>query len=165
MSRSTACVLALITITATALPAASGGRSVILPPAPGSRGWANSPAYVMPQVNIPGVPATVYPTFGPGPVGPQPGPRPYPPGPNQPMLIVPEVNLPPAEPAPAAVDESTVVLGEFNACLANGVVDIVDCLRGNHTSVMIRRLEACLGAEQIPPNPADARPCLAAGIQ
>jgi hypothetical protein len=55
------------------------------------------------------------------------------------------------------------IVGEFSECLANGANQILDCLRQNHNSVTIRKLEACLRSEIIPPNPADVQACLAAG--
>ena len=77
--------------------------------------------------------------------------------------MVPEIVVPvtpPPEPAPDVADQ---VIEEFGGCLAHGVTEIVDCLKENHSSVMVRRLEACLRAERIPDHPADVRACLAAG--
>ena len=55
------------------------------------------------------------------------------------------------------------IVGEFSECLANGTNLILDCLRQNHNSVTIRRLEACLRSEIIPPDPAEVQACLGAG--
>lgn len=61
------------------------------------------------------------------------------------------------------VELTNQILGEFSECLANGTDLILDCLRQNHNSVTIRKLEACLQSEVIPPQPADVKACLAAG--
>lgn len=55
------------------------------------------------------------------------------------------------------------IVGEFSECLANGTDLILDCLRQNHDSVTIRKLQACLQSDIIPPHPADVQACLAAG--
>jgi len=55
------------------------------------------------------------------------------------------------------------IVGEFSECLAYGTNLILDCLRQNHDSVTIRKLQACLQSDVIPPNPADVQACLAAG--
>jgi hypothetical protein len=77
-----------------------------------------------------------------------------------------EVAVPiPLGPTPpqSQVQLTNQIVGEFSECLANGTNQILDCLRQNHNSVTIRKLEACLRSEIIPPNPADVQACLAAG--
>ncbi len=55
------------------------------------------------------------------------------------------------------------IVGEFSECMAYGTNLILDCLRQNHDSVTIRKLQACLRSDIIPPNPGDVQACLAAG--
>jgi hypothetical protein len=55
------------------------------------------------------------------------------------------------------------IVGEFSECLTNGTDLILDCLRQNHNSFTIRKLQACLQSDIIPPKPADVQACLAAG--
>lgn len=52
------------------------------------------------------------------------------------------------------------VMGEIKACAAAGTLLFVDCLRANHGSIMIRKLEACVQSEVIPPDMAMVEPCL-----
>lgn len=61
------------------------------------------------------------------------------------------------------VELTQQIVGEFGECLANGTDLILDCLRQNHNSVTIRRLEACLRSETIPQDPGEVQACLAAG--
>ena len=82
-------------------------------------------------------------------------------GRNDPLVVVP---APPPPPPPEALpDPVDEVLQELGECAANGVMQIVDCLRQNHNSVMIRRLEACLRSETIPRDGNEVRACLAGG--
>jgi hypothetical protein len=55
------------------------------------------------------------------------------------------------------------IVGEFSECLAYGTDLILDCLRQNHDSVTIRKLQACLRSDIIPQDPAEVQACLAAG--
>jgi hypothetical protein len=52
------------------------------------------------------------------------------------------------------------IMSEIRACAISGTILFVDCLRANHGSIMIRKLEACLGSEVIPPDVTDVEPCL-----
>jgi hypothetical protein len=58
------------------------------------------------------------------------------------------------------VDAPQFIMAELDGCVAQGVRLFVDCLRANHSSVMIRRLEACLQSETIPDDPRRVLPCL-----
>ncbi len=60
-------------------------------------------------------------------------------------------------------DTAEFVLAEIQRCVSFGVRPFVDCLRDNHSSVMIRRLEACVGSETIPDDPRAVMPCLPMG--
>jgi hypothetical protein len=76
-----------------------------------------------------------------------------------PVVVVPP---PPGPPPPAAYIESVdQLLQELAQCLAGGQPDLVLCLRGDMSSVAVRRLEACLGTNLIPENPAPVRACFA----
>ena len=57
-------------------------------------------------------------------------------------------------------DDPQLIMAEVQTCAASGILLFVDCLRGNHGSIMIRKLEACLQSETIPENLAEVRPCL-----
>jgi len=97
-----------------------------------------------------------------------PGPGGSPPIPAPPAVVLPPplvvVPPPPGPPPPAAYENAAdQVLQELGQCLADGVVLMVDCLRDSHSSVMIRRLEACIGSETIPLQSDDVRACLSAG--
>jgi hypothetical protein len=72
------------------------------------------------------------------------------------------IPLGPTQPQ-SQVELTKQIVGEFSECLANGTNLILDCLRQNHDSVTIRKLEACLRSEIIPPDPAGVQSCLAAG--
>jgi hypothetical protein len=58
------------------------------------------------------------------------------------------------------VDTPQFIMAELEGCTAQGIRLFVDCLRANHSSVMIRRLEACLQSETIPDDPRRIPPCL-----
>lgn len=58
------------------------------------------------------------------------------------------------------VDNPQFIMAELSRCAAAGVRLFVDCLRHNHGSIMIRRLEACVGSEIIPDDPRPVEPCL-----
>jgi hypothetical protein len=58
------------------------------------------------------------------------------------------------------VDTPEFVMAELGRCVAAGVRLFVDCLRHNHGSIMIRRLEACVGSETIPDDPKRIEPCI-----
>jgi len=75
------------------------------------------------------------------------------------VVIPPPAGPPPPEALPDPVEE---VIQELAQCLAHGTTMLVDCLRQNHNSVMIRRLEACLRSETIPADGNEVRQCLAA---
>jgi len=63
------------------------------------------------------------------------------------------------EPRPN-VDEPGYIMAELQGCVAQGIRLFVDCLRPNHGSVMIRRLESCLRSETIPDDPGRVLACL-----
>lgn len=48
------------------------------------------------------------------------------------------------------VDDPNFIMAEISQCSAAGMPLFVDCLRQYHGSIMIRRLEACVGSETIP---------------
>lgn len=80
---------------------------------------------------------------------------------KDPDIVIP---MPPGPPPPdAGFDLADQILEELSRCLADGMTQIVDCLRENHSSVSIRRLEACLRSESIPQEADGVRACLAAG--
>jgi hypothetical protein len=58
------------------------------------------------------------------------------------------------------VDDPAFIMAELGRCAAGGVRLFVDCLRHNHRSIMIRRLEACVRSETIPDDPARVEACL-----
>lgn len=58
------------------------------------------------------------------------------------------------------VDAPQFIMAEIEGCASRGVRLFVDCLRQNHGSVMIRRLEACVRSEAIPDNPREVEACL-----
>jgi hypothetical protein len=58
------------------------------------------------------------------------------------------------------VETPQFIMAELDGCMAQGVRLFVDCLRSNHSSVMIRRLESCLQSETIPDDPARVLACL-----
>jgi hypothetical protein len=82
-------------------------------------------------------------------------------GRDDPVVVIPPPSGPP--PPEARLDPVEEVLLELAECVAHGTTMLVDCLRQNHNSVMIRRLEACLRSETIPADGNDVRQCLAAG--
>jgi hypothetical protein len=55
------------------------------------------------------------------------------------------------------------VMAELADCIAGGTTLLVPCLRQNHRSVSIRRLEACLRSDSIPSDGNRVRDCLADG--
>jgi hypothetical protein len=77
-------------------------------------------------------------------------------GPN--IVIEPYIDLN-RRPKPN-VDTPEFIMAELNRCMTAGVVLFVDCLRQNHSSVMIRRLEACVRSESIPDDPGRVLACL-----
>lgn len=58
------------------------------------------------------------------------------------------------------VDDPGFIMAELGRCVSAGVRLFVDCLRHNHGSIMIRRLEACLQSETIPDDPKRIEACL-----
>lgn len=64
------------------------------------------------------------------------------------IIIEPNIDL--SRPPRPNVDAPDFIMAEVSRCDAAGVRLFVDCLRQNHTSIMIRRLEACVGSETIP---------------
>lgn len=58
------------------------------------------------------------------------------------------------------VDAPEFIMAEISRCTAAGIRLFVDCLRQNHGSVMIRRLEACVSSESIPDDPRRVEVCL-----
>jgi len=58
------------------------------------------------------------------------------------------------------LDEPGYIMAELEGCVAQGIRLFVDCLRPNHGSVMIRRLEACLRSEAIPDDTRRVLACL-----
>lgn len=76
-------------------------------------------------------------------------------GPN--ILIEPNIDL--TRPR-VDVDAPEFIMDEVGRCAAAGVRSFVDCLRPNHSSVMIRRLEACVRSETIPDDPQRVAACL-----
>lgn len=73
------------------------------------------------------------------------------------ILIEPNIDLSRPRPNP---DAPEFVMAELNRCAQAGVRSFVDCLRANHGSVMIRRLEACVRSETIPDDPQRVLACL-----
>lgn len=60
-------------------------------------------------------------------------------------------------------DTAEFIMAEIGRCASFGVRPFVDCLRQNHSSVVIRRLEACVGSESIPDDLRRVMPCLPMG--
>lgn len=58
------------------------------------------------------------------------------------------------------VDEPAFIMAELQTCVASGIRLFVDCLRANHSPVMIRRLESCVFSETIPDDPREVAACL-----
>jgi hypothetical protein len=58
------------------------------------------------------------------------------------------------------VDAPEFVMAEVGRCNAAGIRLFVDCLRQNHTPIMIRRLEACVRSETIPDDLQRVAVCL-----
>lgn len=67
-------------------------------------------------------------------------------GPN--IVVEPYIDL--SRPQQPNTDDPAFVMAEVRRCNAAGIQLFVDCLRQNHSSIMIRRLEACVGSETIP---------------
>ena len=63
------------------------------------------------------------------------------------IFIEPNIDLSRPRPNP---DAPEFVMAEVSRCAQAGMTSFVDCLRVNHSSVMIRRLEACVNSETIP---------------
>lgn len=79
---------------------------------------------------------------------------------NPSIYIEPELDL--NRPRPNT-DTPEFVMAELQRCTSFGVQSLVDCLRDNHSSVMIRRLEACVNSETIPDDLRRVMPCLPMG--
>lgn len=73
------------------------------------------------------------------------------------ILIEPNIDLSRPRPNP---DAPEFVMAELRGCAQAGIRSFVDCLRANHSSVMIRRLEACVNSETIPDDPQRVQACL-----
>lgn len=73
------------------------------------------------------------------------------------IVIEPQIDLTRRRPA---ADEPGVILADVEVCARAGVRSFVDCLRGNHRSVTIRRLEACVASETIPDDLGRVAACL-----
>lgn len=74
------------------------------------------------------------------------------------ILIEPNIDL--SRKQRPDVNAPNFIMAELDGCVAQGVRLFVDCLRANHSSVMIRRLEACLKSETIPDDPRRVLACL-----
>lgn len=77
-------------------------------------------------------------------------------GPN--IIIEPNIDLS-RRPRPNA-DAPDFVMAEIGRCNEAGIRLFVDCLRQNHSSIMIRRLEACLQSETIPDDQRRIAACI-----
>lgn len=77
-------------------------------------------------------------------------------GPN--ITVEPYIDL--SRPERPSVDAPDVVMAEIGRCNAAGIRLFVDCLRQNHTPIMIRRLEACVQSETIPDDPQRVAACI-----
>lgn len=87
--------------------------------------------------------------------------RPDRPGHGRPGVIVePSIILERDRDRAPDVDTPEFIMAELARCGAAGIRLFVDCLRHNHGSVMIRRLEACVGSETIPDDLPRLEPCL-----
>jgi hypothetical protein len=75
------------------------------------------------------------------------------------IVIDPSAFIAPRQPQPN-VDNPRFIMAEIRRCSAAGTLLFVDCLRDNHGSIMIRKLEACVGSEVIPPDVAGVEPCI-----
>lgn len=75
------------------------------------------------------------------------------------IIVEPNIILERDRPASHA-DDPAFIMAELERCMAAGIRLFVDCLRHNHGSVMIRRLEACVQSESIPDAPARVAACL-----
>jgi len=95
----------------------------------------------------------------PGPDRPAPG-RPDHDRPNRRPGVIIEPNIFISRDRRPDVDAPQFIMEEIEGCASRGVRLFVDCLRPNHGSVMIRRLEACVRSEAIPDNPREVEACL-----
>ncbi|MCC7250872.1 hypothetical protein [Hyphomicrobium sp.] len=77
-------------------------------------------------------------------------------GPN--IIIEPEIDL--SRSRRPNVDAPEFIMAEIGRCTDAGIRLFVDCLRPNHSPVMIRRLEACISSETIPDEPRRVAACL-----
>jgi hypothetical protein len=77
-------------------------------------------------------------------------------GPN--ITVEPYIDL--SRPRQPNVDAPEFVMAEIGRCNAAGIRLFVDCLRQNHTAIMIRRLEACVQSETIPDDPQRVAACI-----
>jgi hypothetical protein len=78
-------------------------------------------------------------------------------------LIVPEfdVPLPMTQPPQYRIQNPDALVAELGDCRNGGQLDLTMCLWGGMSSVDVRRMEACLGSNIIPDDPAPARACYA----
>jgi hypothetical protein len=74
------------------------------------------------------------------------------------IIVEPYIDL--SRPRKPDTDDPEYIMAEVGNCAAAGVRLFVDCLRDNHGSIMIRRLEACLRSETIPDDLDRVRFCL-----
>lgn len=77
-------------------------------------------------------------------------------GPN--VVIEPYIDL--SRPQRPDVDAPEFIMAEIGRCANAGLLSFVDCLRPNHGSVMIRRLEDCVQSETIPDDLRRVEACL-----
>lgn len=80
-------------------------------------------------------------------------------GPN--MIIEPNIDL--SRRDRPNVDSPQFIMDEIGTCARAGMRSFVDCLQANHSSVMIRRLQACVRSETIPDEPERVAACLPPG--
>lgn len=74
------------------------------------------------------------------------------------ITVEPYIDL--SRPPRPNVDTPDFIMAEIGRCNAAGIRLFVDCLRDNHGSIMIRRLEACVRSETIPDDPQRVAVCL-----
>ena len=78
-------------------------------------------------------------------------------------LVVPEIDvpIPMTQPPQNRIQDADALVAELGDCRNGGQLDLVMCLWGDMSSVDVRRMEACLGSNLIPDDPAPARACFA----
>ncbi len=78
-------------------------------------------------------------------------------------LIVPEIDvpIPMTQPPQNRIQTADALVAELGECRNGGQLNLVMCLWGDLSSVDVRRMEACLGSDIIPDDPAPARACFA----